>query len=455
MAVCEKQSFTVGLLGASMDTGNLGVSALAESVVKCILHRWPDAEISFIGVGRRPGVCKRTISGRDFVIKMCPVRFSPKVFVADHLIFIFLWGLVFRVLSLFGVKALPHKGTAGIISRCDLIVDITGGDSFSDIYGMRRFIMGYLQKSLAGLYGKPLILMPQTYGPYSHPLAKALARRVLRYAMLVLSRDRAGVDYAKGILGKDCEKVKLCPDVAFVLDSLRPNTEQTTRIEQLKAEDQQLVGLNISGLLYNGGYTGRNEFGLQCDYKSLVRNIVLHFARQKGRFVLLVPHVIPPQGYGMENDLLACREVWRSIVPEKQEKVIVLDGKYDQSEVKYLIGLCDFFIGARMHSTIAALSQCVPAVGMAYGKKFAGVFETARVEGYVVDMRQMDDSQILDRINELHNMKESARKQLAEIMPDVQKKVMSLFDAIQSLPQSTQRARSSRAVTKEETTNFH
>ena len=106
MAVYEKQRFTVGLLGASMDNGNLGVSALAESAVKCILHRWPDAEISFIGVGRRPGVCKRTISGRDFVIKMHPVRFSPKAFVAEHLTFIFLWGVVFRLLLVIGRGAL-------------------------------------------------------------------------------------------------------------------------------------------------------------------------------------------------------------------------------------------------------------------------------------------------------------------------------------------------------------
>ncbi|MBW2647335.1 MAG: hypothetical protein JRE23_14395 [Deltaproteobacteria bacterium] len=28
--------------------------------------------------------------------------------------------------------------------------------------------------------------------------------------------------------------------------------------------------------------------------------------------------------------------------------------------MKYSIGLCDFFIGARMHSAIAALSQCAP-----------------------------------------------------------------------------------------------
>jgi len=220
---------------------------------------------------------------------------------------------------------------------------------------------------------------------------------------------------------------QFCPDVAFVLESVRPENEQVKQIEKLKAEHHPLIGLNISGLLYNGGHTGKNEFGLRCEYKSLVRRILSIFTDQKDYFVVLVPHVIP-KNFEVENDLAACQELWQSLSPVEKEKVIVLDGKYDQSEVKYLIGLCDFFIGARMHSTIAALSQCVPAVGMAYSKKFSGVFKTIEVEEYVVDMRRMDEMQILDRIKQLYETRKCARRKLTEIIPVVQKKVMSIFD---------------------------
>ena len=132
------------------------------------------------------------------------------------------------------------------------------------------------------------------------------------------------------------------------------------------------------------------------------------FAGREDCQVLLVPHVIP-KDFAVENDLVACEEVWCTLSLPEQERVIVLDGKYDQGEVKYLIGLCDFFMGARMHSTIAALSQCVPAVGMAYSKKFIGVFETVGMQECVIDMRQMDESQILNRIQELYR---AARKSL-------------------------------------------
>ncbi len=256
-----------------------------------------------------------------------------------------------------------------------------------------------------------------------------MARNILSRATKVFSRDTESLEEIKRLMNGRLRPVEpqFCPDVAFALDAVRQDGEQTRRIEQLKAEKYRIVGLNISGLLYNGGHTGKNEFGLRCDYKPLVKKIVSMFAGGEDCRVLLAPHVIPRDS-GVENDLEACWEVWRTLSPAEQGKVIVLDGKYDQGEVKYLIGLCDFFVGARMHSTIAALSQCVPAAGMAYSKKFAGVFQTAGVEEYVADMRQMDDSQILDRINELYEAKESARRQLRKIMPRVQEKVLSLFN---------------------------
>jgi len=45
----ERERPRVGLLGASFDTGNLGVGALAAASIKCVLRRWPEAEIFIVG----------------------------------------------------------------------------------------------------------------------------------------------------------------------------------------------------------------------------------------------------------------------------------------------------------------------------------------------------------------------------------------------------------------------
>jgi polysaccharide pyruvyl transferase WcaK-like protein len=67
------------------------------------------------------------------------------------------------------------------------------------------------------------------------------------------------------------------------------------------------------------------------------------------------------------------------------------------SEAKTYIAGMDFFMGARMHSCIAAFSSGVPVIPMAYSRKFAGLFGSL---GYdeTVDCTAEAGEAILDRI---------------------------------------------------------
>lgn len=424
------------ILGASFITGNLGVSALAWSVINLLRSKWPDAEVNLLG-GRSKSKVPVSIKDSSIEIPSWPVRYSPKLFMVNHIVWMLLAVSLIKLFP-FLKKMLVKKGsTLDAIYRSDLITDMTGGDSFSDIYGMKRFIFGYLIKSLCQVTGKPFVMLPQTYGPFKGALSRCLARRVLKKTTKIYSRDKEGMAVVKELIG-ETDKVVLSPDVAFVLDATEIEqsaigNEQLSNVLFDVDNKSQVVGLNVSGLLYNGGYTGNNEFGLKCDYKDLLKEIIEYFTSLPDSKVLLVPHVVP-EGWETENDLIACHKLRDSLSDDIKEKVFIAEPDegqpfFDQCEIKYIIGKCDFFMGSRMHSTIAAMSQCVPAVGMAYSKKFAGVFQTVGVDDCVLDMRQMDESQILDRIKQLYAAREYTRQKLTEIMPGVQKKVMSLFDA--------------------------
>jgi hypothetical protein len=52
--VVNKRNMKICMLGASFDTGNMGVSALAESSIKYILNRQPNVEIILLGCGCVP-----------------------------------------------------------------------------------------------------------------------------------------------------------------------------------------------------------------------------------------------------------------------------------------------------------------------------------------------------------------------------------------------------------------
>jgi polysaccharide pyruvyl transferase WcaK-like protein len=93
----------------------------------------------------------------------------------------------------------------------------------------------------------------------------------------------------------------------------------------------------------------------------------------------------------------------------------------------YIAGL-DFFLGARMHATIAAFSSGVPVVPMAYSRKFIGVFGTLGYE-HVADCKADTADEIMARIT--HGFEN--RDQLAADVATGMEQVNSRLDAYTSL----------------------
>ena len=424
----------IGLLGASFETGNMGVSALAESTMKIILNRWPDAEILFLRSGRVPRQQDLVIIGRQVSVTKLPIRFSKNIFLPYHFLSFVFYGLLAKVLP--GSRAkdalLNRNPHFKMLYETDLVADITGGDSFSDIYGFGRFFLGFLCKWLVVFLGKKLVLLPQTYGPFRRRLTKIMAKYILRRANLVYSRDKAGIEYVTNMLSKDAQdgKVRFAPDVAFVLDSRKPKHLAIEPSVSIRTRGSVVVGINISGLLFNGGYTRDNMFKLKNDYRKLIYATIEMLLEDQRIAILLVPHVFPPAGCEVESDLDACQQVYEQIRQKYFGRIFLMVGEHDQSEIKYIIGSCDFFIGSRMHACIAALSQYIPAVGLAYSKKFRGVFETVDAEQFVVDMRYIKSEQILTTVTRALEQKQETASHLKTVVPGIQKQIFNLFKDI-------------------------
>jgi polysaccharide pyruvyl transferase WcaK-like protein len=224
----------------------------------------------------------------------------------------------------------------------------------------------------------------------------------LRRSKLVLARDSESVLLAIYLIGgtNDSEKVRLCPDVALNLQPLTPAQDGIEPPLPLEA-NCRLVGFNVSGLLYHGGYTRKNMFGLREDYRDIVLALLKRLLALQDTRVLLVPHMFRFGSWKIESDIHACRDLLNRLEPELRNRVHLAAGSYDQHQVKALIKVCHFFVGSRMHSCIAALSQGVPTVGIAYSRKFKGVFETIGVGDAALDAMQLRASEIIQRTEEM------------------------------------------------------
>ena len=163
------RQFRVCLMGAPFDTNNRGVSALAYSLVRLVKEMIPDAKISFFMGNPEKTNNVLHLADKEVVVDVINYRLSPRARIQEHLIFLLCMACLVRITPSDWLrrKIIHSNSRLRDLDDCDFIGDIHGGDSFSDIYGLRGFIMGIIPIVMTILLGKRLILFPQTYGPYS------------------------------------------------------------------------------------------------------------------------------------------------------------------------------------------------------------------------------------------------------------------------------------------------
>jgi len=271
-------------------------------------------------------------------------------------------------------------------------------------------------------------MLPQTYGPFRLPVSRWLAATLLRNAATILTRDRNCLPTVQQLSGRSA---LYCPDVAFTLEALPPRHLEFSP-EGFSLDTNALtIGINISGLLYMGGYTGRNMFGLRSEYRVLMDGLVERLLASTTARILIVPHV------SGEQEREACASLMQSAGARNPGRVFMLSAPLDERETKWVIGRMDFFVGARMHACIAALSQGVPAVGLAYSDKFLGVFESAGVGSVVIDLRKMEQSEVIDKTLSAFERRAALQERLLSRIAGIQDEVEQAFRGLLMTPIGT------------------
>lgn len=419
----------VCLMGAAFDTNNRGVSALSSSLVRLVTETLPGAKVSFF-MGNPEKINKIVdFAGKDVPIDVINYRLSPKASLHEHVLYLLFLALLVRLSPSARLGHLIIRSNARLsdLDNCDFIGDINGGDSFSDIYGTSRFIGGMLPAIITILLGKKLILFPQTYGPYNSWLAKAIARWIILRSSPVLSRDQDSILLINNLLKNSTGNVPIsfCPDVAFTLPSVFP-AKPTIYPPADLFSGETLVGLNINGLLFHGGYTGKNMFGLRFEYKFFILELIEALLKATSSKIVLIPHTYGRKG-NVNSDPEASRQVYDALKDRHKDRLYILTGEYKESEIKGVIGRCDFFIGSRMHACIAAISQGVPTAAVAYSKKFRGVFEGVGLGQMVVDARSLELDESVNRIVDLYRNRKLEMTSIKQKIDQAKKQVKETF----------------------------
>ncbi len=401
------------VMGTPVSSGNRGVIALGAALLNLCSEASEDVEVSLLLFNRNTHSVTFKIGNEHRQISVVNARMSPMSNPRHHFAGVFLMSIVYWCMPSFWIRRSIRRMFPWIkaIAEADVVGDVRGGDSFSDIYGMKRFLIGFFAASTVLLVKGTMIQFPQTYGPYKSRLARWLARFLLKRSSVIIARDRESHRIAQELVGNTRE-VLLSPDVAFSLEPIKP--ERIELEPPLKGPvSAEVIGLNVNGLMYHGGYTRGNMFGLQMDYSRFLTELVIELLTKHQGELWLIPHTFAGAG-DVESDPEASIQVRNSLPELLRERVRIVARDYDAHELKGIIGQCGFFVGSRMHSCIAALSQGVPCVGVAYSMKFRGVFESVGMEDWVVDGRDVTNQAAIAKIMELYNSRDSVRNALKE-----------------------------------------
>jgi len=279
-----------------------------------------------------------------------------------------------------------------------------GGDNYSLDYGgpYAHFELDdYLIRQRV-----PVFLWGASVGPFdSDPTFASYAHSHLKRLSGMFVRETRSLEYLHRYGMND--RVRLVADPAFAMAPELPNSDDLPTADL----GQKPIGLNFSPLM------ARYVTGGDLDtWASSCSKTVISIMRKAGENILLVPHVFAP--HNDDGEFLS--DVAERVRLETGTSVSVTSRNLSAAQIKWIISHCSVFVGARTHSTIAALSTGVPTLSLAYSVKARGLnkdmFGTL---DYCVEPHEMTSETVTERTITLLTDGDRVREHLVSRLPAI------------------------------------
>lgn len=262
----------------------------------------------------------------------------------------------------FGIPPLPlDRETRGHIAQSDAVL-MTGGDIVSLDYGLLSLHYWTGVIDAARRLGKPTHLLAASVGPFTRdPFTERQMVTHLRGYSSITVRETASFAYLQSL---GIQEVGLVADPAFVM------APEPWGDPDLFKPARGRLGLNVSPIVrgFRDSDLSREEFDREI--KVFIRSVIDD--RAVPYDVILIPHVDPLSGIDTNSDRAYMGRILTEL-GDTSGRVRLLPDGLNAAQLKAVLGTCRFFIGARTHATIGAISQMVPTLSIAYSVKAIGI----------------------------------------------------------------------------------
>lgn len=334
--------------------GNRGCEALIRSITKLILEKYPNV------IFKTPSFDMNLDSKQWPDSDAKGIKFVAANTTNSNILW---WDRCRRVAPIIEKINRPTFRLSDQVTKdiegSDLMI-MTGGDNITldyglgSLYGITSFV------DCAKKHGVPVILWGASVGPFS---TKPHVEKFMRSHLADYSYISVRESYSKQYLSEiGLDNVTLITDPAFALE---PEFFDCSDI--MPSSEKGVVGLNFSPLV--------RKFRKDEDSRKAFDSDIIMFVNwilKQGYGVTLIPHVGPLNGGKTNSDYHYMNELLGETLLSN-DNIKIAPPNLNAAQLKYLISKTRFFIGARTHSTIAALSSCIPTTSIAYSVKALGI----------------------------------------------------------------------------------
>ena len=291
------------------------------------------------------------------------------------------------------------------------------GISFNEDFGFIKLyhFSKFIQIPL--LLGKKVVKFTQTIGPFNSLYNKRLGRLTLNDVDKIIARGKLSESHLRRI-GIEKNVVTL-PDIAL---TLKPQESTRTKELILKLSGKTIIGISPNIVC--------QRLDKKKKYVPALINLCDRILEKyPNAELLLLPHTIAAETAGTNDDLSICLNI-KELAKNPDRIFVDNTVDYSPAEAKWLISQCDFFIGSRFHSVIAAVSAFVPTITIGWHWKYRESMEWLNLENNLIQYWELDQEKLWDLFKNNFERRDEIELKLKREIPILQQKALQAISVI-------------------------
>jgi polysaccharide pyruvyl transferase CsaB len=306
-----------------------------------------------------------------------------------------------------GVRSILWTDMPAIMEACresDLIL-VGGGGLFHDYWGTtQEYVLTQNHTGisfygdfpiLAALYGKPCMLYSVGVGPLMTDAGKSLTKISFETADAATVRDVESLEILRE-LGVPVSGVKVTADPAFMIRSDKEAAGNFRR------GDCPLVAVCL-----------RNwDVDIQPQtWQAQLAHALDLFVDKYDASLVFIPFQVSPAS-PLVDDLAAAKNT--TALMKRSGRVTLLKDIPAPEAIAGMIAQSDLVIGMRLHALVFAVTDAVPAVGLAYDPKVKNLMRAAGMDDFTADLTSLNSNEFFELLEKAWLMRGEIKNRLVQ-----------------------------------------